>query len=82
MTLFEQLKKDKKKPFDIIKISIKTNTGFKWQEYLKISIKTNTGFKWQEYFVLNIPDNLLFLECIKIHGKYQVNLEPVYSDIS
>lgn len=66
MTLFEQLKKDKKKPFDII----------------KISIKTNTGFKWQKYSVLNIPDNLLFLECIKIHGKYQVNLEPVYSDIS
>lgn len=66
MTLFEQLKKDKKKPFDII----------------KISIKTNTGFKWQEYSVLNIPDNLLFLECIKIYGKYQVNLEPVYYDIS
>jgi hypothetical protein len=64
MTLFEQILKDKRKPFDII----------------KISIKNINGFRWEEYQVLDIPDKLLFAECIKLRGKYQVDLSPIYED--
>lgn len=64
MILFEQILKDKRKPFDTI----------------KISIKNINGFKWEECQVLDIPDKLLFAECIKLRGKYQVDLSPVFED--
>ena len=41
---------------------------------------TTYGFKWEEYQVLDIPDKLLFAECIKLRGKYQVDLSPVFED--
>ena len=64
MTLFEHILKDKRKPFDII----------------KISIANSNGFKWQDYQVLDIPDKLLFANCVKLRGKYQVDLSPIYED--
>ena len=63
MTLFEQLKKDKKKPFDIAKISL---------------YNINSA-KWVEYEVINIPDDLLFKECTKQNGKYCIDLTYSYN---
>ena len=63
MTLFDQLQKDKKKPFDLVKISI---------------YNINSA-KWVEYEVMNIPDELLFKECTKQQGKYLIDLTYSYN---
>ena len=65
MTLFEQLKKDRKKPFDLV----------------KLSIYDVNSVKWVEYEVMNIPDELLFKECVKKKGTYIIDLTLIYDEV-